>query len=582
MADVDRVAGWMQTPLLGLADLSARVGGTRSRPTIDATATLDSIVVSDVRIGRLMATARYANQRAAVDMGLYQGDRATFHAAGDSLPLSISFSGFDTLPGRVRATATADKADLALVQALLKGVSGVTGKLSGSLSLDGTWSQPNLSAKAVVSDAAMRIDTLGVRLASLGGGVTFARDALVVASLHAQSAGNGGMISLLGRVAFAKWSPSWFDLELRMADFEAYDRPERAVVVARTDSGPVRLFGSFTNDSLKGIINVNGGALYLPDPKLVGKTFAQAPIGGDSISAGLTSVASNALFDRATRNLSTDLNVHLGGSFKLSADYADIPLSGDLRIVPVTIAARTAGRASGDFISRLAPEGTMNADRGTYTVVLLPFTTAFQVERGSTITFDRNPDWNGLLNISARHNVRPKGRPDVPIFVDVTDHILSPHVTLRSDVAYLSQSDLLSYLMFGEPGFDLLGQAAPNRTSGEQTVDLVAALLSPIASSVVTDQLRRTVLGRVLDQLRLETANGDVSAAPPGQSPLSTYLLQTRVAGDKELVNDRGYLTFSTGLCGFKPTQQQSFATAISDQLGLGAEWRFNATLHTA
>jgi len=385
-------------------------------------------------------------------------------------------------------------------------------------------------------------------------------------------------------VAFAKWSPSWFDLGLNVTDFEAYNRPERATIVARSDSGPVRLFGAFEDDSLKGIVNVNGGAFYLPDPKLVGKTLSQAPVGEDSITAALNSVAANSLFNRATQNLKTDLSVHLGGTFKLSADYADIPLSGDLRIVPVTLAARVAGRASGDFISRLAPEGTINADRGTYTVVLLPFSTVFQVERGSTITFDRNPDWNGLLNISARHNVRPKGRPDVPIYVDVTDHILSPRVSLRSDVSYLSQSDLLSYLMFGEPGFDLLGQAA-NRPGNAQTVDLVASLLSPIASSVVTEQLRKRVLGRLVDQLRLETANGDVSSSTPGQNAFQSYLLNTRVAGDKELIKDRVYLTFSTGLCGFnsqyQKETQQNFATAFSDQLGLGAEWRFKSTLHT-
>ena len=584
IADVDRIAGWMRTPLSGIGDLSARIGGTRDRPAIDATATLDSIFVSDVRIGRLMASAHYSNERASLDVGVSQGDRSVFHAAADSLPLSISFSGFDTLPGRVRATATADKADLTLVQALLNGVSGVTGKVSGDLLLDGTWSQPNLSARAAVSDATMRIDTLGVALTRLFGGVTFTHDTLTVDSLHAQSAANGGTASLLGKAAFAKWSPTWFDLEFKMFDFEAYNRPERATVIARTDSGPVRLFGSFANDSLKGIINVNGGALYLPDPKLAGKTLSQVAVGGDSLTAGFKSVAANSLFDRATRNLSTDLNVHIGGTFKLSADYADIPLSGDLRIVPVTIAQRVAGRASGDFISRLAPEGTIIADRGTYSVVVLPFTSEFQVERGSTITFDRNPDWNGLLNISARHNVRPKGRPDVPIYVDVTDHILTPHVSLRSDEAYLSQSDLLSYLMFGEPGFDLLGQAA-NRKSGAAAADLVTALISPLASSLLTEQVRKFVGGRLVDQLRLETANGDVYTAAPGQNPFQNYILSTRVAGDKELVKDRVYLTFSTGLCGFNPayrsgTQQDVFS-AFSDQLGLGAEWRFKSTLHS-
>lgn len=585
IADVDRVAGWTRIPLNGFADLTARIGGTRDHPTIDANAALDSIVISDVRIGRLAATARYANARAEVDLGVYQGDRSVFHAAADSLPLSLSFGGYDTLPGRVRAVATANNADLALVQALVKGVSGVTGKVSGDMLLDGTWSQPNLSAKATLTDGTMRIDTLGVTLTKLAGGVTFAHDTLYITdSVRAQSGGNRSAASLGGKAAFVNLSPSWFDLGLNMTDFEAYNRPELTTIIARTDSGPVRLFGTFQDDSLKGIINVNGGALYLPDPKLVGKTFSQAPVGEDSISAGLNSVAANSLFNRATQNLKTDLSVHLGGTFKLSADYADIPLSGDLRIVPVTLAARVAGRASGDFISRLAPEGTINADRGTYTVVLLPFTTDFQVERGGTITFDRNPDWNGLLNISARHNVRPKGRPDVPIYVDVTDHILTPRVSLRSDVSYLSQSDLLSYLMFGEPGFDLLGQAA-NRGSVAQTANLVTALLSPIVSSLATEQLRKSIIGRWLGPLRLETANGDVATTAQGQSAVQSYLFSTRVAGDRELLKDRVYLTFSTGLCGlnsaYRQETSQSFATAFSDQLGLGAEWRFKSTLHT-
>ena len=581
LADVNQVVGRMSVPLSGFADLTARIGGTRDRPTIDATAALDSISISDVRIGRLMATARYANELAGVNLGVYQGDMQVLRAAADSLPLSISFSGIDTLPGRVRASATADNADLTLIQALMKGVSGVTGKVSGDMLLDGTWSQPNLSAKAVLSDASMRIDTLGVALTKVAGGLTFAGDTMYVDSLHAQSGGPKNTASLDGKVAFEKWSPNWFEIRLNLHDFEAYNRPVLATVFARTDSGPIQFRGTFKDDTLRGILNVDGGAIYLPDPKLVGKTFSLAE-SADTIGFNPRGVAASSLFDRATQNLKTDLTVHLGGTFKLSADYANIPLSGDLRIVPVTIPG--VGRASGDIISRLAPEGTINADRGTYTVELFPFSSEFTVERGGTITFDRNPDWNGLLNISARHNVRPKGRPDVPIIVDVTDHVLSPKVTLRSDVSYLSQSDLLSYLIFGEPGFDLLGQAA-NRTGSAQAENLVSALLSPIVTSFASEQLRRTPLGRWVDQLRLEVTNPDASATAAGQNVVQSALFNTRLAGDKELLKDRVYLSVSTGLCGFNSTYrsetQQDFATAFRDQFGLGAEWRFKSTLHT-
>lgn len=583
LADLDRVAGRMRTAVSGFADLSARIGGTRDHPTIDGIAALDSIIMSDVRIGRLLATAKYANERASVDLGVFQGEKQVLRATADSLPLAISFSGYDTLPGRLRILGVADSADFTLIQVLTKAVSGVTGKVSGNLSLDGTWGQPNLLAHAVLADASMRIDTIGITLTKLAGGVTFAHDTLHLDSLHAQSGGARNTASIVNRpdtlsfVAFEKWSPKWFDLKFDMKDFVTYNRPELATVFARTDSGPVRLFGSFDGDSLKGILNVDAGAIYLPDPALIGKNLS---LQRDTISASLKG-GSLSLYDRITQNLSTDLSVHLGGAFKLSADYADIPLTGDLRVVPVTIAAPLASRA--DFISRLAPEGTINADRGRYTVDLFPFRRDFTVERGGTITFDRNADWNGQLNISARYNVRPKGRPDVPVIVDVTDHIMSPKVSLRSDVAYLSQSDLLSYLLFGEPGFDLLGQTA-NRTVGGQAVNLVTALISPAASSWASELLRRKVLGNAFGQFRFETPNSDLTAAT-GQNPFLSTLYSTRLTGDRELLKDRVYLTVSTGLCGFNPAYRQETSQGVTsvvrDQIGLGVDWRFPSTLHT-
>src|SRR5207247_9167735 len=72
-------------------------------------------------------------------------------------------------------------------------------------------------------------------------------------------------------VAFQKWTPAWFDLKLNMRDFEAYNRAELARVVATTDSGPVRLFGSTKADSLTGYIAMNRGNIFLPDPKLAAK-----------------------------------------------------------------------------------------------------------------------------------------------------------------------------------------------------------------------------------------------------------------------------------------------------------------------
>lgn len=575
LADLDRVIGQVGAPLSGFADLAARVTGTRDHPIIDARTALDSIAISDVRIGRLLSTARYADNVASVNAEIFQGDRRVLRATADSLPLSVRFFGYDTLPGRVRLTATADSADFTLIQTMVKDVSAVKGKVFGDLMLDGTWSAPRLTANARLVDGEMRIDTLGIALANMGGQVAFRNDTLLIAGLRAQSGGERNTASLLGAVVFQKWTPAWFNVEMRMNDFQAYNRSELATIYARTDSGPVILRGSFAADTLIGVINVDRGAIYLPDPKLVGKRFSQVMIEADSIGRGRAARdTTKALYDRVTQNLFTDLRVHLGGEFRLSATYADIPLSGDLNIV---LATRTdAARNSSEFINRLAPVGVINADRGTYTLELFPFSKRFDVQRGGTITFDRDVEWNGLLNVSARYVVRKFGRPEVPIIVDVTDRLLTPKVKPRSEASYyISDSDLISYILIDEPGFDILGQA--------QGLGLVS-LFTPLATSFATEQLKKTLLGRWVDQIRVETASLDQTNGASNSSALS-LVYGTRFAGEKQLLRDKVFVSISAGLCGldanYRNSLDQSLSKSLSEQVGVNLDYRLRSTMST-
>jgi translocation and assembly module TamB len=577
LADIDRVAGRIRAPLAGFADLNANVTGTRDSPVIGLRSTLDSIALSDVSIGRLFATAKYANQSAAVNVDIFQGDKRVFNATADSLPLSVTFFDYDTLPGRVRARATADGADFTLIQAFVSDISNVKGKVFGDLTLDGSWSAPNLAAHARLDSGGMRIDTLGITLTNMNGPVIFRHDSLLVDPnnpLRAQSGGQGTG-SIWGEIAFQKWTPSWFNLSMDLRDLLVYDRRELATIYATTDSGPVRLRGSFDHDTLTGIVNVNRGAIYLPDPKLVGKTYSQAGILDADTVLFRGARRDTALYDRVTRNLETDLKVHIGGSFLLSADYAEIPLSGDLRIVPVRFA-----NTADDYISRLAPEGVINADRGTYTLDLFPLRRTFTVERGGTITFDRDAEWNGLLNISARYVVRPFGRPEVPVIVDVTDRLLTPKVKPRSDASfYISDSDLISYLVFGEPGFDVLGQTSRSR----QGSGLVSTLFTPIVTSFAAEQLRQSVLRGWVDQFRLESANLD-QANGAGGNQLSRALLTTRFAAEKGLLGDKLFVSVSAGFCGFDAQYRATGQTAGQshlEQVGFNLDWRLKSTLHS-
>jgi translocation and assembly module TamB len=567
LSDLDRVIGQINSPLSGFANLTARMQGTRESPVIAIESTLDSITLSRVAIGRLVSSARYANDIASVNADIFQGGKRVFHGVADSLPLSVRWLSYDTLPGRVRATATADSADFTLIQAFVEDISNVTGKVSGSLAMDGTWRRPNLVAEGTLNNGGMRIDTLGIALSKMFGHVSLRDDTLRVDSVRANSGGDVNTAHVNGSVFFRDWTLHGFDLAMSMNDFLAYDRPELAQVFARTNPGqPVTLTGTlghYLSDTLKGEVFVDRGAIYLPDPKLVLKKFSALD------SAGFLLERKKTLFDRITDSMYTNLVARIGGDFKLSADYADIPLSGELSIVPV---ARTdVARRSTSFTSRIAPVGTIIAQGGTYDLVFPPaFSRRFEVERGGTIVFDRDAQWNGVMNVTARVVVRRPGQPEVPIAIDVTDRLLSPKVNPRSEAPWpMSRSDVISYIAIGQPGFDLLGQ---NRGG-----DAAASILAPIATSATAELVRKQFLSR-LDEFRLST-NSLETGGLSGQSLLNA----TRVTGGKEF--GPVFLSLSAGFCTFdskyRQTANNSYGQAFAQQLGGNVEYRLKSSLTT-
>jgi hypothetical protein len=417
----------------------------------------------------------------------------------------------------------------------------------------------------------MRIDTLGIALSKMFGRVSYSHDSLkLLEPLRLQSGGDENTAQLTGFVTFKDWRPDTLHLDMAMNNFLAYNRPELAKIYARTAEGnPVTLRGVLTADTLRGEVFVEQGAIFLPDPKLVGKRFLAI----DSVQF-VGGTRDSTLYERATANIFTDLTAHIGGAFALSADYAQIPLTGDLQIVPVT--ATDAARRAGDYVSRLAPLGTINADRGTYSLQIPPiFSKSFEVQRGGTITFDRDAQWNGILNVSARYTVRKPGRPEVPIVIDVTDRLLTPKVTPRSEASFpISNSDLISYIVTGEPGwFDQFGQTSGTNAGGTQA--LLSSLFAPIATSATADLLRQRVLRNWIDQLRFESVGG----AQANQADLGSR--SYRVTGGWEVLSGKGLLSVSAGVCGLSQRQANAPGTTLVNQLGGNFEYRLRSSLST-
>jgi hypothetical protein len=191
--------------------------------------------------------------------------------------------------------------------------------------------------------------------------------------------------------------------------------------------------------------------------------------------------------------------LQMGESFWLRSSEANIQLGGTM----------TVNKSKSGY--RL--DGTLNALRGNYTLRIGFVTRDFVVERG-TVRYFGTPDLNADLDIQATHIVRPVEGPkeEIPVIAKITGTLLAPKLALESPVRPpLSETELISYLMFGRPSFSL------SSTGGAGGFDQTTALQTAVAylSSALSSELQRTLitdLGVPLDyiEIRPGTSSGGV------------------------------------------------------------------------
>jgi translocation and assembly module TamB len=157
--------------------------------------------------------------------------------------------------------------------------------------------------------------------------------------------------------------------------------------------------------------------------------------------------------------------------------------------------------------------GAVDADRGEYTFL----GKRFQIKRGSAL-FVGSPDLNPTLQITAEYQVKQAtGATNIRVLVGGT--LDQPRVSLESDAQPpLSQSDLLSYLAFGESSGSLLQSSGGSIGGGIGTGNVL---------NLATTRLAGVAVGVALDELEGEAARGlgvDVFNITAGDFPVSQAL----------------------------------------------------------
>ncbi|MGH7669693.1 MAG: translocation/assembly module TamB domain-containing protein, partial [Gemmatimonadaceae bacterium] len=578
----------------GWGSLHADITGTRAAPHATVDAVGRNLQYGNMQLDRVVAGANYLNRRTDATLEIYRHGVQSLLASA-SLPMDVELFSARLLDDSLSGSIRADSTDFAIVEAFVPAVSNAQGRLFVSLDVGGTWKHPTLNGFVHMNDAQMALNDLGITLRGLNAELTVsaANDSLAIRRLEAISGpSSSDRLAVGGFVDFSDRSNPRFDLTLNAHEFRAIDK--RTLARLDVSTGPtgretIRLSGSKTASTLTGPVNVVRGTIYIPERDISKRQLIQlsyADLAGiDTTDLNtrirLPSPPSALLKDMTIR----DMRVTLGDEVWLRSQEANIKLGGSLNVArrrdTVAVATRSfEGQAPGldSVVYRLVLDGTLIAERGTYTLAFGPLQREFQVEGGGTITFFGDTALNPKINVSALYTVRQYNRADVTVRATLSGYLYpGPSLNLTSGQSdNIPQSDLVSYLCCGVPSYEL--------GANQSYLQTAAQVLLPTASSVLAQTLRGQ-LGSAFDALQFQAgATGDESDTKPqtAGSAAKQFLSGARLGGEKQITNNL-FFSISTGLCQLSPNQSSGGSGAGSngwvDQLESKLQYRFSSTL---
>jgi translocation and assembly module TamB len=439
-----------------------------------------------VEFSDLGGTVEYRGGELSVDVSMRDGRKQMARLYG-RFPLDLRLPRFE-LGLRERAidlTLEGDSIPLTLASLITKQIAEPGGHARGRVRIGGTPGEISLEGPVTLSDGRFRVIRTGIVYERLSGELSLSGNVIRVNEVTFSSA-QGGRGALKGTLTLSSLKDPEFDLELDARDLAGYDQLDARAVV----SGKLELRGSYMEPTLVGKLSVVSGVLFIDQigrRREIVDPFARPE--------GFTLLDSIFGLEEAGRrtpspfleNLTMDLDLAVERDMWLRSAEANVEIAGKMTV-----------RMRPDQ-EEMRIDGTLEAVRGDYRL----FNKRFEVS-GGTIEFVGTPGMNPNLRIVALYTVRTQKQP-IEIRLVIGGTLEEMTLSLESDhQPPIPESDLLSYLLFGRPAYEL------TRTSEESN------LLNDVTSSVP-----QAFLGYALSSLLVGEAGiayVDVSRATPSGS----------------------------------------------------------------
>jgi translocation and assembly module TamB len=509
---VENIAELLQSdlPVTGRLSLDAHVAGTGDNPSINGKADFVQGTYNAVRVPDLHTTLDYANKQLTTKSTVIDSTGRTVASIDGTIPIDLALSGVTgsrLLDLPLDVSLKSDSLPITLIPQFTAAITDVGGRVYGDFSATGTLKKPVLHGNVVLQDAQFKVAATGTFLQHVNGAIHMTGDTIQVDSIAGSA---NGPIRVSGNIAVGNWSDPSFQLALNATDAQLMNNATGEV---HADAA-LSLSGPLSAPRVTGDMTVLHGVLYIPE------SSGKKVIGADDpslFSVVDTSVAMQRDLFPAQSPMFKNLHVDVAFSVERNTWVR----SRDANVEIFTDGAMNLN-VVGDALTLT---GAVDADRGEYTFL----SKRFQIKRGSAI-FIGTPDLNPTLQITAEYQV--KGQPGATatnIRVLIGGTLTTPKISLESDAQPpLSQSDLLSYLAFGERSTSLLQFDQTSLGGGNGNLLSVAGTrLAGIAVGVALDEIK----GNAARSLGVDVFNitpGDIPVFS-GQSGFDTFIKNTEV-----------------------------------------------------
>lgn len=447
------------------------------------------------------------------------GSRRTLLVEG-SLPADFRLDAPGPLipDGDLALDIVADSLPAELALGAVGSLEEIGGVLDGRVQARGLLSAPEPSGRLSLAGGTAWVAPLGVRLSALNLDFDLTPDGVAAV---AGSGSSGGSVRIQGTVDVADPADPAFDLAFWPQELQIVDRRD---MVAAVSGDSITLTGSFNYPLIQGVLAVDGGTVFVEELRRSSEIVdfydhALSAAARTVDLAGGRRTESERTLSPFLSNLRVLVDMDIGrGSWLRSRDF-NVETEGNLVV--------TYDRVNNQLIL----QGDMGVVRGTYS--RLPRT--LSITDGLFRFVGRTADFNPEIAIAAQTRLRTRDGQPLTITADVSGSLVAPQVSLSSDAeSAISEADLYSYLLLGQPTSALLGQ--PRTTSVGAGTNL---LLGQVASQ----------LGYLL-ALRLDVDHLSVSQAEQtlANAAFGASSIQIEVG---RYVRDNVFLTgvYQRGIC---------------------------------